>query len=199
MSALKKQKKQEGRTSTHSFTLLLRGRNPLEHLDALYEAGCDDALFGEREGVFFAEFDREAKSFPEAVESAIRQVESAVRDLKVVRVEPDDLVNASAIAARVGRTRESVRLLIGHERGPGDFPPPVCWLNPRTRLWRWADVARWFAQDLGEETPQTEEASFIAALNAALELRGSVQYISEPQARKAIAHLVREETELLRT
>lgn len=133
------------------------------------------------------EFDREAECFPEAVESAIRQVEAAVRDLRVVRVEPDDLVNASAIAARVGRTRGSVRLLIGHERGPGHFPPPVCWLNPRTRLWRWSDVARWFAQDLGEETPQTEEASFIAALNAAIELRGAVRYISEPHAREAIA------------
>lgn len=182
---------------TYTFTLLLRGANPLEHLDALYESGCDDAVFGERDGVFFAEFDREAASLADAVSSAVQQVESAVPNLRVARVEPDDLVNASAIAARLGRTRESVRLLIEHQRGPGDFPPPVCWLNAKTRLWRWSDVAQWFTQTLGERTADTDEATFVAALNAALELRNSLRYLSEPRAREIVARVVRGESELL--
>ena len=83
----------------YSFTLLLRGANPLDHLDALYDAGCDDAIFGERDGVWFAEFDRERESLVDAVSSAINDVESAVPALQVARVEPDELVSASEIAA----------------------------------------------------------------------------------------------------
>ena len=45
--------------------------------DAFFVAGCDDALFGMRDGVAFAEFCRTAGSFPEAVLTAIRAVENA--------------------------------------------------------------------------------------------------------------------------
>jgi hypothetical protein len=43
---------------TYSFTLSLSGSDVLtdEHLDAVYEAGCDDALFGERDGAQYADF-----------------------------------------------------------------------------------------------------------------------------------------------
>lgn len=100
------------------FTLLLRGANPLEHLDALFEVGCDDAIFGAREGTSFAEFDREATSLASAVSGAIGQVESAVPGLTVVRIEPDELVTASAIAARTGRSRAGGRPLIEREGTP---------------------------------------------------------------------------------
>lgn len=99
--------KTQGPEETYTFTLLLLGPSPLDHLDALIGAGCDDASFGEREGMFVAEFVRTANSLAEAVGKAIAQVESAVPALRVARVEPDDLVNAAAIAGRTGRTRES--------------------------------------------------------------------------------------------
>lgn len=171
---------------TYTFTLLLRGANPLEHLDALFEAGCDDAIFGEREGTFFAEFDRESSSLAAAISEAIGQVESVVPGLRVVRVEPDELVTASAIAARTGRSRESVRLLIEHRRGPGSFPPPVAWVEARSRLWRWSDVARWFAEQLGEAPAPVEEATLIAALNAALELRNHAHLLAKPEERSLV-------------
>lgn len=177
----------------YTFILLLQGASPLEHLDALYEAGCGDALIGERDGVFFAEFDRTAGSLAVAVGSALQQVEAAVPGLRVIRVEPDDLVNAAAIAARTRRTRESIRLLIEHKRGPGGFPPPVCWLGAKTRLWRWSEVAQWFKQALGERLAEADEATFIAALNAALELRNSRRYLTEPGARELIEQVVRAE------
>ncbi len=53
--------------------------------DALFEAGCDDATFGQVDGVGYANFIREAPSFAEAVCSAIEQVES-VAGLRVVQV-----------------------------------------------------------------------------------------------------------------
>jgi len=188
--------KTQGPEKTYTFTLLLVGLSPLDHLDALFEAGCDDAIFGERGGMFFAEFDRTANSLAEAVGTAIAQVETAVPALRVARVEPDELVNAAAIAARTGRTRESVRLLIEHKRGPGHFPPPICWLNSKTRLWRWSDVARWFEEALGDRAADADEAMLVAALNAALDLRNHTSNLAEPTARQAVAELLRAEITL---
>src|SRR5262245_3893733 len=132
------------RLPEHEFTLVLEGSDVLDptNLDAWFEAGCDDATFGEVDGIGFADFSREGPAAPGAILSAIEQVESAVPAVRVIRVEPDDLVNASDIAQRLGRSRESVRLLIAGERGPGGFPPPVSHLKARGRLWRWAEVTR---------------------------------------------------------
>ncbi len=106
---------------TYSFTLFLKGADVLldESLDALYEAGCDDAVFGERDGAQYAAFDREAKSFTEALKSAIVNLTSTVDGLHVARVAPEEFVTLAAIAERAGLSREYVRLLANQERGPG--------------------------------------------------------------------------------
>ena len=180
------------RERTYTFTLLLQGADPLEHLDALFEAGCDDAVFGERDGVSFAEFDRVAVNFPEAVGSAIGQIESSVPGLRVIRVEPEELVNASAIAGRTKRTRESIRLLIDHKRGPGNFPPPVVWVAAKHRLWRWSEVARWFAESLGERTDETVSGAFLSTCNAALEVRNYAPKLDPDEGRDIVQKIVHE-------
>lgn len=70
------------------FTLVVEGADLFadDRLDALYEAGCDDATFGVSNGVQTGRFDREATEFADAVASAIRAVESTVPDAKVVAV-----------------------------------------------------------------------------------------------------------------
>jgi hypothetical protein len=78
-------------TVTHHFSLVFAGRlDDLEDdfLDALYEAGCDDALVGLREGVPVIDFAREAPSFRVALQSAIADVERAGVGLELIRVEP---------------------------------------------------------------------------------------------------------------
>lgn len=77
---------------TYDFTLILSGIPELtnEVCDALFEAGCDDAVLGQREGVVFLDFGREADSAQAAVQSAITAVESAGIGARVVRVESDD-------------------------------------------------------------------------------------------------------------
>lgn len=137
-------------------------------IDAVADAGCDDATFGSVDGIGFGEFEREAPSFAEAVLSAIADVES-VAGLRVRRVEPDDLLTLSEIAERLGRSREGVRLLVAGERGAGDFPAPVSHLRSRFRLWRWTDVAAW-AGSVSEE--ERARARVVALVNASLELRG---------------------------
>jgi hypothetical protein len=61
---------------TYAFTLFLDGADPLDLQDAPFNAGCDDATFGESEGVSTAHFDREAPELASAIVSAMRAVES---------------------------------------------------------------------------------------------------------------------------
>ena len=70
------------------FTLTIEGADILtdDGIDALCEAGCDDATFGVSGGVQTGEFDREATDFAEAVASAIKAVEAAVPGALVVHV-----------------------------------------------------------------------------------------------------------------
>jgi predicted DNA-binding transcriptional regulator AlpA len=151
----------------HNFTLLITG-DVEGHFDELYEAGCDDATFGSVDGVQYADFARQAGTLSEAIASAIGDIES-VDGLRVVRVEPEDLVTAAEIAKRLGRSRESIRLLATGERGAG-FPTPVSHIRSRNRLWRWAEVATW----AGKATPEELAAArVIAAANGALELRNA--------------------------
>jgi hypothetical protein len=168
----------------YSFTLVLQGAGGLtpEIADALYEAGCDDALVGSRNGVLFAEFDREAQSSADAIISAIRQIESAGVGLTVVRVEPDELVTAAEIADRVGLNRETIRLYAMGRRGPGTFPAPVARLRGRSPLYRWTDVAPWLAHQGGvaaAAVAELETATLVGILNAAFDLRRLVPQTAE--------------------
>lgn len=158
----------------HSFTLFFNGVDVLddEQFDALYEAGCSDALFGVRDGAHYGAFDREAGSFSEALAGAIRDVTSALADLRVVRIEPDELVTIAAIAKRCGRSREYIRLLSNQQRGPGGFPAPVAYPDSRTRLWHWPDVAHWLIEHRNAKlTLDARAADLVAAMNAAFDLR----------------------------
>ena len=74
------------------------------------------------------------------------------------------------IAARAGRPRESVRLLVTGERGPGGFPPPVNDPRSRYRLWRSSEVQLWFEKSLSEG-PSRPDDQVLAAIDAGLELR----------------------------
>ena len=74
-----------------TFTVTVEGRDLQagEVVDALFDAGCDDALVGPSEGAQFLEFDRDAGSIEEAVLSAVADVES-VEGLTVTRLSGVD-------------------------------------------------------------------------------------------------------------
>lgn len=183
-------------TDYHTFSLVftIPGSDSLEsHLDAFASADCDDAaLMGPAtDGTFVAEFDREAPEFASAVVGAIDGLASAVGGLRVLRVCPDDLVTMSAIAERTGRSEESIRLLVRGARGPGTFPPAAGRINDKTFIWRWVDVAGWFASALGEPPPGAEHARLIAAINHALQLNALTEELREhPGELAAVAHLM---------
>ena len=74
--------------TTYLFTLTLSGDEDDvndKNTDALFEAGCDDALFGARCGVLYLNFAREAESLGDAIGSAVKDAEKA--GMRVVKVE----------------------------------------------------------------------------------------------------------------
>jgi predicted DNA-binding transcriptional regulator AlpA len=160
----------------HHFELTIRGELTDARLDALFDAGCDDATFSARGDLTFAAFDREAPGLLDAVMSAIQAVET-VEGLEVLRVDPDELVWASEIAERTGRSRQSIEQLVKAKRGPGGFPAPASHAT-RKPLWRWSEVEAWFA-DYEERPPDTERGFVLAAINGALQARYSLRGAQE--------------------
>ena len=87
---------------TLTFSLQNAEDNPEQFLDALYEAGCDDALIGfGQPGSIALEFVREAKSAAAAVNSAIDNVKAAIPDAELIEAKPD-LVGLTDVAAALG-------------------------------------------------------------------------------------------------
>ncbi len=171
---------------TYHFTLIVEGTDFLDDdiVNAVYEAGCDDATVGVSVGVPRADFSREAPSLEEAALSAIADLES-VDGIEVIRIADAGLASIADIAAGTGRTRESVRLLVEGKRGPGGFPAPVT--DPsrrRHRLWYWPEVARWF-ESTGVGRADGDQEQILAAINAWLQLR-RLRKTVEPERWEAL-------------
>jgi hypothetical protein len=171
--------------SVYVFTLVATGVDE-ERLDALYEAGCDDATVGLDVGNSEIAFDREAPSLLQALSTAIDDVERA--GASVVRVESDSLMWASQIAERFNRTRQSVDMLIKGQRGPGGFPQPAGGTS-RNPLWHSDEVDGWFAR-YTDYQPDTERSTVIGAINGALEARRNVRTSGDPDLARSIQRLV---------
>lgn len=64
---------------TFHFVVQLAGAGKLTRRlqDRVYEAGCDDAALIERNGRIILDFDRQAKSMPEAIKSALSDIQRA--------------------------------------------------------------------------------------------------------------------------
>ncbi|MHB8451306.1 MAG: helix-turn-helix transcriptional regulator [Mycobacteriales bacterium] len=172
----------------HHFELVIQGELTDARIDALFEAGCDDATFSAKGELITAEFDREGPMLFDVVISSIEAVES-VEGLEVLHVAPDELVWASEIAHRTGRTRQSIDQLIKAKRGPGNFPEPATHAT-RNPLWRWSEVETWLSAYEGRQS-DTERSVTLNAINGALQARHSVR--SAPEAKrlcKTLQHLL---------
>ena len=162
---------------SHEFTLILTGVDEetkgLE--DAIFEAGCDDSLINFRDGTVYLDFDRKAKSFEEAVFSAITALESTPLPIKVSSVSPDSLVSASEIGKRINKGRQTVSLWAKRARSKSEpFPAPIFGLRTKRPLWRWCDVACWLHQQELIDSDAVELAEAIEGINSALVERNPV-------------------------
>jgi predicted DNA-binding transcriptional regulator AlpA len=168
--------------TTYRFTLVIDGdAGTYARIDALFEAGCDDATFSHGSALSYGDFDREADSLLDAVLSAVEAVDS-VEGLSVRRVDDEDLVTINDIADRLGRTRQSVNQLVSGERGDGTFPQPLSHTRGHARVWDWSEVAEW----AGVECDRSASA-VIRAVNGALALRRAGRILSAGELRRLLS------------
>lgn len=161
-----------GTDPTWTFSLVVDGIEAptSEAEDALFEAGCDDALLVVSQRSTSLDFDRVATTFEEAVLSALADVGRAGCGVTVLRVEPDDLVSAADIARRADVSREATRKWIDGARGGGGFPTPVASVG-RSPVWSWCEVAAWLKEHGHLADADLASAKVIAAMNQVLERR----------------------------
>jgi hypothetical protein len=125
----------------YEFTLVL-DREPTDaELGALAAAGLDP-VGAEGPHPALAHLSIDAASLPAAIIAAVRQIERL--GIAVTSVQSTDLVSLKDIAARTGRSYESVRKLAHGQRGPGGFPAPLS--AGQWALYSWAEVSSWLAR-----------------------------------------------------
>lgn len=118
-----------------------------DYVDALYEAGCDDATIGiAAPGRIGLAFSREAVSAESAIKSAIRDVQKAVKGVRLIEAGPD-LVNLSDIADIANFSRQNIqKYASGKIRNVNEpFAPPVVTGSPS--LYRLFEVCCWLEKN----------------------------------------------------
>ncbi len=139
--------------SLYHFSILIRdASNQTEALeDRLYEAGCDDALICFNNQAVYLEFDREAISAKEAIESAMANIRAAgFHDLVL---QESGVSSLAEIASRSGLTRAAVSNYARGKRANG-FPLPVYGVASGSPLYSWREVANWLYQR--NQLPKTQ-------------------------------------------
>lgn len=170
------------------FALPDPSSNPDEYLDALFEAGCDDALVGVgQHGSIGLDFTREAKNAMSAVRSAIRNVKKAIPNAELIEVSPD-LVGLADIASILGCTRQNVRKLASSPKSR--FPSPAH-TGGHASLWHLVDVLGWAAEReqvlVVSNPPILYEVSLAsAATNTSIQFARYKKFQSKPKIIKAL-------------
>ena len=100
----------------HHFTLIVDGPDLQDDtlINAVFEAGCDDAAISRTGGVQYVDFDREAASLDQAILTAVTDLER-IDGVDVVRIADAGLVSMADVLAPIGRTREGVGLPEEHK------------------------------------------------------------------------------------
>jgi hypothetical protein len=126
----------------HEFMLKLNREVTDDEIEALYEAGCSDAGIETGPLGTVMDFTRAAPSLPEALVSAVRDIEK-VSGLRAVGVMCDNMVTLAQIAERAGVSREAVRLWATGQRRNGGFPAPDFKTPAGEKIWDWQAVSSW--------------------------------------------------------
>lgn len=130
----------------YEFTLTFRlpdaDTDPEQFIDALAEAGCDDAAIGiGQRGRIALNFARESTSALEAIVSAVQAVKAAIPGAELVEASPD-FVGLTDVADLVGCTRQNIRKLMINNRAT--FPVAVH--EGSQALWHLRPVLVWFSE-----------------------------------------------------
>lgn len=145
-----------------NFGLPDRKADPEVYLDALYEAGCDDAMVGVNvRGMVGLDFARRAESADVALETAVRDVLKAIPGASLIQAGPD-LVNLADMAVIFDCSRQNMRkYAVGPAVDRDAFPMPA--VTVPMSLWHLAEIAHW----LRKNTSRAPAADVVEVAKAA--------------------------------
>ena len=152
--------------------------DPEEHLDALFEAGCDDATVGiGLPGCIALNFCREALSAAEAIRFAIADVRQAIPDATLLEIGPD-LVNitdmAELLSERVSPiTRQAMRKYAFNQVAKTKSPFPPAAVTSNTPLWHLHDALSWMVNN--EKIDESSADSLVKLAQATFVLNNTVK------------------------
>ncbi|MCI1748858.1 MAG: hypothetical protein LKI24_12700 [Acidipropionibacterium sp.] len=120
-----------------------------------------NTLWEENSGLITVTVFAEQDNLVASVIEQSRQLEAALPGLRILGVYRD-LVSVTAIAHRIGLSREGVRKWTTET----DFPAPASVLDPGSmKVWPWSEVIDWVKDardvDLEDRVPSTREATQI--------------------------------------
>lgn len=120
-----------------------------------------DTTWEENSGLITVTVFAEDDGLVESVVELSRRLDAAIPGLKIRGVFRD-LVSVSAIAHRIGLSREGVRKWTME----ADFPAPASVLDPGSmKVWPWSEVIDWVREsrgvDLEDRVPSTRQATQI--------------------------------------
>ena len=151
----------------YEFTIHLDREPSDDELDLLYEAGFADSSPEQGNGQGCIHVDRDALSLEGALMSAVEQARTA--GFEVIAIDDEDLVGASTIATRLGKSRQYIHQLAAGKEGPGGFP--IVENGDGWALYSWTQVARWARERLGMNIPEDERTRILATADHALRAR----------------------------
>jgi len=186
------------------FKLPDANEDPEEYLDALFEAGCDDATVGiGSHGCISLNFCREAPSAAGAIHSAIANVFKAIPAAELLEIGPD-LVNLTDIAELLSEhvtpiTRQAMRKYAFNQVAKINHQFPPAAITSNTPLWHLRDALNWMVvneklnRSVASPLIQTAEATFV--LNNTVKSNAVKLFTENTEELLKIA----QETELLLT
>ena len=127
----------------YDFTLIFQLSQPDVdseiYTEALFEAGCDDAVVGTGKlGYLSLNFMRESNSAFEAIKSAINNVKLVVREAELIQVSPD-LVGVKELTSIFECSRQNIQKFVSKPT----FPNPV--YKGAQTIWHLKTILNWFA------------------------------------------------------
>jgi predicted membrane GTPase involved in stress response len=145
--------------------------NPEIYIDALYQAGCDNAIVAVGvKGYIGLDFTYEENNPQEAIMDVYKKVLKAIPHAKLDRAEPC-LLNVTELAYQFNFTKQNMRKYVRNKMTTIDidFPAPVT--SGKTSYWHIAEVANWLSENTDIDISDNRINTYISiwGLNQALE------------------------------
>ncbi|MGK7943693.1 MAG: DNA-binding protein [Microcystaceae cyanobacterium] len=144
----------------YDFTLTFKLTDPHVnseiYVEALYDAGCDDALLSTgKRGYLAVNFIRESSSAFEAISSANSNVKSVLTEAELIHVSPD-LVGIKELTDIFQCSPQNMQQFVSQLT----FPNPV--YKGSQTIWHLKSVLHWFAKQDHEINQELLEVSELA-------------------------------------